>query len=138
MKLDKFDISILEALQQDARLSLQDLGKIVGLTASPCWTRVSSSSTAAVTAAMQDLSMAGGRFEIALHAAEPSVRAQQPARVSIKGTPMIKVVYRVPSAPNPVIGMDAPSTSKRPCRSSVLATPLSLNRASNSSAFAAK
>jgi Lrp/AsnC family leucine-responsive transcriptional regulator len=27
-------------LQQDARLSLQDLGKIVGLTASPCWTRV--------------------------------------------------------------------------------------------------
>jgi len=40
MKLAKFDISILEALQQDARLSLQDLGKIVGLTASPCWTRV--------------------------------------------------------------------------------------------------
>ena len=40
MKIDKFDISILEALQQDARLSLQDLGKIVGLTASPCWTRV--------------------------------------------------------------------------------------------------
>ena len=40
MKLDKFDISILEAVQQDARLSLQDLGKIVGLTASPCWTRV--------------------------------------------------------------------------------------------------
>ena len=40
MKLDKFDISILEALQKDARLSLQDLGKIVGLTASPCWTRV--------------------------------------------------------------------------------------------------
>ena len=40
MKLDKFDISILEALQKDARLSLQDLGKIVCLTASPCWTRV--------------------------------------------------------------------------------------------------
>ena len=40
MKLDKFDISILEALQKDARLSLQDLGKSVGLTASPCWTRV--------------------------------------------------------------------------------------------------
>lgn len=40
MKLDKFDISILEALQKDARLSLQDLGKIVGLTASPSWTRV--------------------------------------------------------------------------------------------------
>ncbi len=40
MKLDKFDISILEALQKDARLSLQDLGKIVGLTASPCWTRL--------------------------------------------------------------------------------------------------
>ncbi len=40
MKLDKFDIAILQALQQDARLGLQDLGKLVGLTASPCWTRV--------------------------------------------------------------------------------------------------
>ncbi|NBX61886.1 MAG: Lrp/AsnC family transcriptional regulator [Betaproteobacteria bacterium] len=40
MKLDKFDLAILQALQQDARLSLQDLGKLVGLTASPCWTRV--------------------------------------------------------------------------------------------------
>ena len=40
MKLDKFDIAILEALQSDARLSLQDLGKQVGLTASPCWNRV--------------------------------------------------------------------------------------------------
>jgi len=40
MKLDKFDMAILEALQKDARLSLNDLGKEVGLTASPCWTRV--------------------------------------------------------------------------------------------------
>lgn len=40
MKLDKFDIAILEALQRDARLSLHELGKLVGLTASPCWTRV--------------------------------------------------------------------------------------------------
>lgn len=40
MELDKFDITILEALQKDARLSLQELGKQVGLTASPCWTRI--------------------------------------------------------------------------------------------------
>jgi len=40
MKLDKFDIAILEALQKDARLSLQELGKLVGLTSSPCWTRI--------------------------------------------------------------------------------------------------
>ncbi len=40
MELDKFDIAILEALQNDARLSLQELGKQVGLTASPCWTRI--------------------------------------------------------------------------------------------------
>ena len=40
MKLDKFDIAILQDLQQDGRLGLQDLGKLVGLTASPCWTRV--------------------------------------------------------------------------------------------------
>ena len=40
MNLDKLDIAILEALQKDARLSLQELGKQVGLTASPCWNRV--------------------------------------------------------------------------------------------------
>ena len=40
MELDKFDIAILQALQKDARLSLQELGKQVGLTASPCWTRI--------------------------------------------------------------------------------------------------
>ncbi len=40
MELDKLDIAILEALQKDARLSLQELGKKVGLTASPCWTRI--------------------------------------------------------------------------------------------------
>ena len=40
MELDKLDIAILEALQKDARLSLQELGKQVGLTASPCWTRI--------------------------------------------------------------------------------------------------
>jgi Lrp/AsnC family leucine-responsive transcriptional regulator len=40
MELDKFDIAILRALQRDARISLQELGKQVGLTASPCWNRV--------------------------------------------------------------------------------------------------
>lgn len=40
MKLDKFDITILEALQQDARISLQALSERVGLTSSPCWTRI--------------------------------------------------------------------------------------------------
>lgn len=40
MKLDKFDIAILEALQQDARISLQALSERVGLTSSPCWMRI--------------------------------------------------------------------------------------------------
>lgn len=40
MELDKFDIAILEALQRDARISLQELGKQVGLTSSPCWNRI--------------------------------------------------------------------------------------------------
>ena len=40
MTLDKFDISILEALQRDARMSLQELASQVGLTSSPCWTRI--------------------------------------------------------------------------------------------------
>ncbi|WIT11461.1 Lrp/AsnC family transcriptional regulator [Paucibacter sediminis] len=40
MTLDKFDIAILSALQQDARMSLQQLSELVGLTSSPCWTRI--------------------------------------------------------------------------------------------------
>jgi Lrp/AsnC family leucine-responsive transcriptional regulator len=40
MKLDKFDLTILAALQQDARISLQALSEQVGLTSSPCWTRI--------------------------------------------------------------------------------------------------
>ncbi len=40
MELDKFDLAILEALQKDARISLQELGKQVGLTSSPCWNRI--------------------------------------------------------------------------------------------------
>jgi Lrp/AsnC family transcriptional regulator, leucine-responsive regulatory protein len=40
MELDKFDIAILEALQRDARVSLQELSGQVGLTSSPCWTRI--------------------------------------------------------------------------------------------------
>ena len=40
MTPDKFDISILQALQRDARMSLQELAGQVGLTSSPCWTRI--------------------------------------------------------------------------------------------------
>ena len=40
MKLDKFDIGILTALQSDARMSLADISQQVGLSASPCWTRI--------------------------------------------------------------------------------------------------
>jgi Lrp/AsnC family leucine-responsive transcriptional regulator len=38
--LDSIDQRILEALQQDARLSSQDLAEQVNLTPSPCWRRV--------------------------------------------------------------------------------------------------
>jgi len=40
MNMDKFDIAILQALQRDARMSLQELSTNVGLTSSPCWTRI--------------------------------------------------------------------------------------------------
>jgi Lrp/AsnC family leucine-responsive transcriptional regulator len=40
MNLDKFDLSLLEALQRDARISLNELSAQVGLTSSPCWTRI--------------------------------------------------------------------------------------------------
>ncbi|MBA2673439.1 Lrp/AsnC family transcriptional regulator [Ramlibacter sp.] len=40
MQLDRYDTAILEALQQDARMSLQELSGKVGLTTSPCWSRI--------------------------------------------------------------------------------------------------
>ena len=40
MELDKFDVAILQALQRDARMSLQELRQHVGLTSSPCWSRI--------------------------------------------------------------------------------------------------
>ena len=40
MTLDRIDIAILECLQRDARMSLQELSAQVGLTSSPCWTRI--------------------------------------------------------------------------------------------------
>ena len=38
--LDKFDIAILEELQQDGRLTNTELAARVGLSAAPCWRRV--------------------------------------------------------------------------------------------------
>lgn len=40
IRLDKFDLKILQALQRDARISLQALSEQVGLTSSPCWARI--------------------------------------------------------------------------------------------------
>jgi len=40
MPLDKFDLAILTVLQQDARASLQEVSSRVGLTSTPCWTRI--------------------------------------------------------------------------------------------------
>ncbi len=40
MHLDKFDRAILATLQRDARASLQDISAQVGLSTTPCWTRI--------------------------------------------------------------------------------------------------
>ena len=40
MELDKFDLGILGVLQRDARASLQDISARVGLSTTPCWTRI--------------------------------------------------------------------------------------------------
>ena len=40
VKLDRLDLAILRALQRDARLSLAEISQEVGLTTSPCWTRI--------------------------------------------------------------------------------------------------
>ena len=46
--LDRMDVSILEALQDDARLSNQKLAEKVGLSPSACWRRVKSLEEAGV------------------------------------------------------------------------------------------
>lgn len=40
MNVDKFDLAILKVLQEDARASLQDISKRVGLSPTPCWNRI--------------------------------------------------------------------------------------------------
>jgi Lrp/AsnC family leucine-responsive transcriptional regulator len=40
INLDRHDLAILRALQVNARASLQELSASVGLTSSPCWTRI--------------------------------------------------------------------------------------------------
>lgn len=39
-ELDRIDLAILRALQRDARLSLAEISATVGLSTSPCWTRI--------------------------------------------------------------------------------------------------
>ncbi len=40
MDLDKFDLQILSILSRDARISLQEMSAQVGLSTTPCWTRI--------------------------------------------------------------------------------------------------
>lgn len=40
MKLDRLDLSILDALQKDATLSTTEVASRVGLSQSPCWRRI--------------------------------------------------------------------------------------------------
>ena len=38
--MDKFDIKILELLQQDANISVAEISKRIGLSVTPCWRRI--------------------------------------------------------------------------------------------------
>lgn len=40
MKLDRFDIAILQELQKDARAAVADIGERIGLSTTPCWNRI--------------------------------------------------------------------------------------------------
>ena len=40
MRLDGFDIKIMQALQQQADMSVQALSELVGLSHTPCWRRI--------------------------------------------------------------------------------------------------
>jgi Lrp/AsnC family leucine-responsive transcriptional regulator len=48
MELDKFDLAILAVLQRDARASLQEISGQVGLSTTPCWTRIKKMETEGV------------------------------------------------------------------------------------------
>jgi Lrp/AsnC family leucine-responsive transcriptional regulator len=48
MDLDKFDLAILAVLQRDARASLQEISAQVGLSTTPCWTRIKKMETEGV------------------------------------------------------------------------------------------
>lgn len=48
MNLDKFDLAILRVLQEDARASLQDISSRVGLSTTPCWSRIKKMETEGV------------------------------------------------------------------------------------------
>ena len=40
MKLDRYDIAILNVLQKEGRISKRDLAERIGLSVSPCWVRM--------------------------------------------------------------------------------------------------
>lgn len=40
MKLDRYDIAILDVLQENGRISKRDLADRIGLSVSPCWVRM--------------------------------------------------------------------------------------------------
>jgi Lrp/AsnC family transcriptional regulator, leucine-responsive regulatory protein len=40
LELDRIDVAILRELQRDARASLNEISAAVGLTSSPCWSRI--------------------------------------------------------------------------------------------------
>ena len=48
MSVDKFDLAILSVLQKDARASLQEISKHVGLSPTPCWKRIKDMEAAGV------------------------------------------------------------------------------------------
>ena len=48
MNLDKFDLHILSILHRDSRTSLQDISVQVGLSTTPCWTRIKRMESAGV------------------------------------------------------------------------------------------
>ncbi len=68
--LEPIDWALLEALQQDARMSNQDLADRVGLSASSCWRRVKALEDSGVIRAYRaevDASRAGLGFHAIIH-----------------------------------------------------------------------
>lgn len=100
VRLDRTDRKILQALQDDARLSSAELAERVALTTSPCWRRVKRLEEQGVITAYQakvDAGRLGYQVTALVHVSldHKSVQHLQAFERAVAGIPQVLSCYRV-------------------------------------------